>query len=977
MEERVPSPLTFGEILKYHRLAAGLTQEALAERAGLSVRAITDLERGVNRSPRKDTLRRLAAALDLSSEEYSTWEAVARQRAVAYRPIAGAEPIGNGGSPPLVGRTQELRLLEYHLTGDGMRLMLLAGEPGIGKSRLLSEIATRASGHGWRVVMGGCQQRGGQEPYAPILHALARHIRGATPAQARADLRGCAWLVRLLPELDPALVGPLPTWPLPPDQERRLMFDAVVRFLSNVAGPAGTLLVLDDLQWAGTDTFDLLRAVVHAATDHRLRIVGAYRDIEVDPGSPLNIMLADLAQAYLATHCEVGPLAPDEGIRLVRSLIESGADVSWSPEQIARMCARVIDRAGGVPFFLVSYVQAIRPGVVPAGTEDQVPWTVTQSIHQRLVALPDDTRELLNIAAVMGRVVSRSTLAVVTSHQEEEILISLEVACRGRLMDEDGAQAYRFAHDVIREVVVGGLGPGRRALLHRRVAEALESHTAATALEMLAYHYSEAEAWDKALPYLVQAADKAMVAYAYQDALELYARAGAVCERLGSSALPTAVEAAQKRGFVNFTIRKLREAREDFDRMGASADRLGDRRQEGMALVHSGLAAWMDHSVAEAEAKWRAALAVGGETFADVRLYAGVGLMELCQCFNRHPEAKQLLEDVAELVPRVEDAYIQAVYGLVSCEPLMFAGHFDAALATLESFRSATDSSGQEILRIQHKWYEALNRAGKGEYEQALSLLDDALATGERYGDALFKGRCLNTLGWIYGELQDHCRAVALNTQSLEVALEQERPDPEIVSNARLNLGDSLMALERLDDAEEQFQLVERVVRSSRTEEQWMLWRYSQHLFHSYGELWLVRGDLERVLAYADECLRLAASSDSTKNMVKARRLRGQVFLAQGEPATAEQELNIALELAYHIGNPPQLWKTWMALGELRRVEGRGAEAKIAYRSALQIIDSVAASLVDETLRETFLSSRHVGEIKQRVGRDTNLGRGT
>ena len=184
------------------------------------------------------------------------------------------------------------------------------------------------------------------------------------------------------------------------------MFDAVVRFLSNVAGPSGTLLVLDDLQWAGADTFDLLRAVVHAAEDHHLHIVGAYRDTEVDQASPLALMLADLAQAGLATHCEVGPLAPEEGYQLVRSLLEAGADASRNSEQLASICERVIDRAGGVPFFLVSYAQAVYSGVVPAGTEDQVPWTVAQSIHQRLVVLPEATRELLSMAAVMGRVLS-------------------------------------------------------------------------------------------------------------------------------------------------------------------------------------------------------------------------------------------------------------------------------------------------------------------------------------------------------------------------------------------------------------------------------------------------------------------------------------------------------------------------------------------------------------------------------------------
>ena len=147
-----------------------------------------------------------------------------------------------------------------------------------------------------------------------------------------------------------------------------------------------------------------------------------------------------------------------------------------------------------------------------------------------------------------------------------------------------------------------------------------------------------------------------------------------------------------------------------------------------------------------------------------------------------------------------------------------------------------------------------------------------------------------------------------------------------------------------------------------------MLWRYAQHLFHSYGELWLARGDYEKALAYADECLALAEQSDSKKNIVKGRRLRGQVFLAQGKLAEAEKELATALEIAQEIGNPPQLWNTHAALGDLRQAQGRVDDGRQAYRDALAVIEGVAAGLSDESLRETFLSSDHVQGIRRAAG---------
>jgi tetratricopeptide (TPR) repeat protein len=190
-----------------------------------------------------------------------------------------------------------------------------------------------------------------------------------------------------------------------------------------------------------------------------------------------------------------------------------------------------------------------------------------------------------------------------------------------------------------------------------------------------------------------------------------------------------------------------------------------------------------------------------------------------------------------------------------------------------------------------------------------------------------------------------------------------ETADIEIESNARLNLGDSLLALGRLDEAAEQFQTVERIVRNPRPSDRWMLWRYAQHLFHSCGELWLARGDLAKALAYADECLGPAEASDSKRNIVKARRLRGQAFFTRGELAAAEEELDRALQLAREIGNPPQLWKTLVAVGDLRDAQWQPIEAHAAYREAVAIVKNVAAGLDDTRLREMFLASRPIHHI--------------
>jgi tetratricopeptide (TPR) repeat protein len=261
-------------------------------------------------------------------------------------------------------------------------------------------------------------------------------------------------------------------------------------------------------------------------------------------------------------------------------------------------------------------------------------------------------------------------------------------------------------------------------------------------------------------------------------------------------------------------------------------------------------------------------------------------------------------------------------------------------------------------------WNEALALAGLGEYVQALDRLQEALGICNRTGETLVKARAMNTVGWILGELQDHEAAIEWNRQSEEAALQINAPDPEIESNARLNLGDNLRALGRLDEAETYYQKVEQVVRNATPRERFATWLYSQHFFHSYGELWYERGDYDKALSYAGECVQLAESTNRPKNVVKGRRLHGQIISAQGKFAEAEEEIEMALAIAREIGNPPQLWKTLVAAGDLRRAQGRDADAKAAYDEAMMVIDGVASRLQDEKLRDRFLSSPHVQSIR-------------
>lgn len=504
---------SFGRLLRRQRLAAGLTQEELAERAHLSVRGISDLERGVNITPRRGTVELLVDALQLTESTRREFEAAARDTFVA---VVEGTLLENGSHdvhvPALVGRQAEVDTIRNHLAAGEARVLVFGGEPGIGKSRLLQEEIALAEAGGYTVVQGDCQRRSASEAYAPLPEALMGYLSKRSKAQLKATLQGCAWLVRLLPELTGVTETAVSPEELSSDQERRLMFSAVSRLLGNIAGPAGTLLVLDDLQWAGPDLFDLLSALV--ATVPMLRIACAYRDTETDAQHPLSVWLADMARLRRVQHRELRPLPQEHAAELLDFLLGEEQDERTSVQET------VVQRAGGVPFFLVSYADGLRSGMV--GTEAEIPWDLAQGLRQRVNALPEDSREALSAAAVIGRSAALPLVTAVLNWTEDEAIRAFEAARRDGLLVEERDAVYRFRHDVIRDVVDADLGGARRMMLHRRTAEILQQGEGEPPVDLLAYHWSRSGNTEKAIEWLERAGIQAENRYAWVAAEQFY-----------------------------------------------------------------------------------------------------------------------------------------------------------------------------------------------------------------------------------------------------------------------------------------------------------------------------------------------------------------------------------------------------------------------------------------------------------------------
>jgi tetratricopeptide (TPR) repeat protein/transcriptional regulator with XRE-family HTH domain len=592
----------FGALLRRYRTGAGLTQEELAERAGISVRNLRDLERGMPQRPRRTTIERLAASLALPPTDQAVFVAAARRQGTPVPEQSGASPLA---APPFVGRARELALFDRHLAGQGPPLLVVTGEPGIGKSRLLQAAAARAVGYGLRVLAGGCGRQGGETPYTPLLEALQGYLLALPPTALRPALEDCAWLVRLLPELAGGLIEPLPAWTLPPEQERRLMTDAVKRVLTNIAGPSGILLLLDDLQWAEVDALGLLGALARSAPAVPLRIMAAYRDTEVREGDPLAGTVGDLAQAGLVTRCRIGPLAQAEAEWLLEQL------VTHAPERRSTI-AGTVERVGGVPFFLVSWARMLQEDYLGSEAEQSgVPWTIVQGVRHRLAGLSQDARDVVGIAAVAGRIVPRAILAQAAERATYDLVEILEELCRSQLIEETGMNGYRFIHDLIREVTEASLGTARRALVHRKVAEALLSGPGEPPVEDVAFHYARAEDHAAAALWLGRAGDRAVASLAHSAALDYYR---AACEQGEAGSVEPALlsQLKEKLGDLYLLRIELEQARQLFaqawSREPDQVRRADLRRKEGIAWQRLGNVAAALQSLDAAEKEGSASI---------------------------------------------------------------------------------------------------------------------------------------------------------------------------------------------------------------------------------------------------------------------------------------------------------------------------------------------------------------------------------
>ncbi len=433
-------------------------------------------------------------------------------------------PAVLAGPGPFVGRGSELaRLLSAWQTAlaGGMSAVLIAGEPGVGKTRLAGEWSIQAYEQGAVVVYGRCDEDLGA-PYQPFAEAL----RSLVPCLGTSRLRELRGVEALLP-LVPGLTDVVPDLAAPtradPDTERYALFDAVVALFEIASTTAPVVLILDDLHWAAKPTLLLLRHLLRFGERARVQIVGTYRSTDLDRSHPLAAMLADLHRDGTANRLQLSGLDEDDVSAYV-------AEAGYDDEELARALASV---TGGNPFFLI---EALRHVDESGGVWDQstLPQGVREAVSRRLSRLPAETNKALAAAAVVG---SRFAVDLVERVVDEDLVDSFDEACKAGIVIEEPGGCYRFNHALVRQSLLAELPSVRRMRLHQRIATTIENEPGADdeLLAELAHHYFEC-AWAgnaaKAVEYCRRAADQAMSRLAYEGAADLYDHALHALEEL-------------------------------------------------------------------------------------------------------------------------------------------------------------------------------------------------------------------------------------------------------------------------------------------------------------------------------------------------------------------------------------------------------------------------------------------------------------
>jgi class 3 adenylate cyclase len=733
-----------------------------------------------------------AAAMPQAMQAIMATASTVAERAVQEEP----NPLDRLAGGVFVGREKEMDELraglEDALSGRG-RLLMLVGEPGIGKTRTAEELATYASLRNTQVLWGRCYEGEGAPAYWPWVQVIRSDVHDREPQALMSEMGpGAADIAQVVSEVREALPG-LPTPPaLEPEQARFRLFDSITTFLKNAAKRQTIVLILDDLHWADKPSLLLLQFLARELRGARLMVLGNYRDVELRRQHPLAQTLGELSREGLSHRILLRGLTE----RDVARFIEITAGVS--PPQA--LTSGVYRETEGNPFFVNEIVRLLVADGRLARPEEVKSWSVTipqgvrEVVGRRLDHLSEECNRVLTVASVIGRDFGLDALERVILRQAEDerlkgdrLLEVLEEAVGARVLIEvpRAVGRYSFSHALMRETLYEELSTTRRVRLHRQIGEVLEGLYGANLephLAELAYHFSEgAQAGDvdKAIGYAARAAERATALLAYEEAVGHYRRALQAREvkeepdEEQRCELLLALGEAQNRAGDRDGAKETFQRAADIARKRNNAERLARA-----ALGYAGEwgAAWTPPGEPVVSLLEEAAGALGeGDSVLKARLLGRLatefffsGLLEQAQSASTEAvEVARRVGDSRTLASALWAKYLPWEYVISTKERLAVGreivrlaeevgyteraihGHYVCLRALLElgDIRGADGESyiyrrlAEELRQHQYIGYAALYRAMRalleGQLDDGKRLAQEALALGQRSQDPL------------------------------------------------------------------------------------------------------------------------------------------------------------------------------------------------------------------------------------------------
>ena len=900
--------------------------------------------------------------------------------------------------PVLVAREPHLAALAQVMreVGEGHgQSVLVAGEAGIGKTRLLAEVKSRAKDTGWRVLQGNCFEQDRSLPFAPVLDLLRSFRSGQLPGDLP-DLLGesAPELIKLLPEFAAGSPDPAPAPAPDQEREKRRLFHTLTRLLTQLAETEPVLLVTEDLHWSDDSSLEFLLHLSRRIASQPIALLMTYRSEEVLP--QLRHFLAGLDRERLAAELALGPLNAAEMEQMLRAIF--GLD---RPAQRGLVDA-LHTLTDGNPFFIEEVLRSlVATGDFEVGASwhrkglegVRVPRSVQDAVARRWETLSPAARSILELAAVAGQRFDVPLLQRVSGHDEGELLRIVGQLIETQLVVEESIDRFCFRHALTREAVYSQILTRERRVLHLRLADATERLYGGGRIEDLAYHFHEAGMWQEALVHSRRAGERAQTLYSPRAAVNHFTRALESAQRL--SPTPPA-DLYRERGLAHAALGEFDEGSADLEDALRLARSAGDFHEEWQALIALGIQ-WASRDYARTGDYFRLALDLA-QTLDEPAMRAH----SLNRVGNWHVNVEDPLEGrryheraltiFRELGDQRGMAETLDLLGTASCLGTDLVGSAPHYAQAIELFRKLDDRDGLasslamqlsqhgsfhldvtvpnppdliELVREGEVVVKAARETGSpGAEVFALFMVGKCLGIRGDSARSLDAGRrslriaeeiehrqWMTAAHFLLGALHLDLLALPTARRHLERSLDFARKIGSFhwVGNSTGLLASTCIQQDDLGQAESVLDTAPSSQARART--------LGEHiLIRARAELALARGRPDLALGILDQLLAPGCGDQQPEQIgpVTAMRLRGEALANLKRDAEAERALCGARDDARAMGALPALWRIHLALGALYR-RTRRDEAASEFRTAREIVARLAAGVPDEPLRDNFL----------------------